>query len=68
MRGGEVFDSVVLVAPAPARRLSSREFFELPLSVRIQHVIERTARFYAADREIDRVQALAEIRRLQARS
>ena len=67
MNGESVFDSVIISNGATPRRLSPAEFFELPLSERIQHVIARTASFYSAGREIDRVKALAEIRRARVR-
>ena len=57
-----------MTSTSPPRQLSASEFFELPLSVRIEHVIARSASFFLRGREVDRTQALAELRKARARS
>lgn len=42
------------------------DFFRLPLSTRIRHVVERTVEFKKGGDTIDPHAALAELRRLQA--
>ncbi len=46
--------------------ITVREFFGLPLSTRIRHVLERTVEFRRAGQPVDPHEALAELRRLQA--
>jgi hypothetical protein len=60
------FDHVVLDEPNGERRMRAEEFFELPLSVRISHVIARRVRFFRRGFEVDRQAALAEIRQRRA--
>jgi hypothetical protein len=59
-------DLVVLAVDGARRELTVAQFFELPLSRRIQCVIERTVSFYARGREVDRHEALAAIRAQRA--
>lgn len=63
---GAVFDVVVIDAGGRRRTLSPGEFFALPLSDRVRHVIERTATFYKEGREVDRQAALSRLRTLRA--
>jgi hypothetical protein len=53
---------VVLTDGPRPRRVSAEEFFALPLSARIQHVISRTVTFLKDGVEVDRQEALARMR------
>jgi serine/threonine-protein kinase len=59
---GAPFDAVVLTDGPRPRRVSAEEFFALPLSARIQHVISRTVTFLKDGVEVDRQEALARMR------
>ena len=63
---GAVFDVVVLESGGRRQTLNASEFFGLPLSERIRHVIERTATFLKDGCEIDRQTALARLRAIRA--
>jgi len=63
---GPPFDVVVIDSGGRRRTLSHGEFFALPLSDRIRHVIERSATFFKEGREVDRQAALARLRTLRA--
>jgi serine/threonine-protein kinase len=56
------FDEVVLSENGRQQRVTAQAFFSLPLSVRIRHVIARTAVFLKQGREVDRQEALARMR------
>jgi hypothetical protein len=43
------------------------EFFALPLSKRIRHVIDRSVAFQRDGKEVDQKEALAHLRRMRAR-
>ena len=60
------FDIVVVSDGGARRELSPKEFFALPLAVRIQHVVEQRASFYARGVQVDAKAALAQIRKLRA--
>lgn len=62
------FDLVLLETAGLRRRLTPNEFFALPLSERIRHVIERTATFMKDGREVDRQTALSRLRVQRAAS
>ena len=62
-----VFDRVVVVRAHVTERLTADQFFAMPLSERVRMLIERTARFYLGDVEVDRAAALASLRRSRAR-
>jgi hypothetical protein len=55
------FDEAVLVGPPP-RRLSSDEYFALPLASRIQTVLEKKVAFFKDGQEVDAKEALARVR------
>ena len=59
-------DRIVLQTGLTRRDLTVSEYFALPLSQRIRCVLDRTATFYAGDREIDRQEALDALRVLRA--
>ena len=65
--GGLPFDEVVLTGEDGEQRLSVDAFFELPLSERIRRVIERSVRFLRGGAEVDRQEALAQMRLMRAR-
>ena len=60
------FDSVVVADGGAQRSLSPQEFFALPLAQRISFVVAKKAVFYAAGREVDSKEALANLRRMRA--
>jgi serine/threonine-protein kinase len=64
---GLPFDEVLLENDDGERRLSAEAFFELPLSERIRQVIERTVRFLRSGVEVDRQEALAQMRMMRVR-
>ena len=64
--GGTLFDGVLIFANGEWRPMTPEAFFDLPLSARIRHVIERTVVFRLNGVPVDQKQALAEIRRLRA--
>ena len=53
------FDEVIIVGP-PERRLAPREFFALPLALRLRHVIAHTATFLREGASVDPQIALAQ--------
>ncbi|MGH7440493.1 MAG: hypothetical protein ACRENE_32795 [Polyangiaceae bacterium] len=57
------FDSVSICDGGVWQPIGVAEFFEIPLSRRIRHVLERTVRFSLRGVEIDRKDALASLRR-----
>jgi hypothetical protein len=59
------FDVVVVEGASGRQNLSAEEFFALPLAVRIQHVVQQRAMFYASGQLVDAKAALARIRRLR---
>jgi hypothetical protein len=61
------FDRVVVHEPQGTRTLSAEAFFSLPLSQRIQFVVERKVSFLAGSESVDPKTALAQIRRSRAR-
>jgi hypothetical protein len=63
-----VFDRVLLKTPNGWEALGIEAFFDLPLSARIRHVIERTVAFQLDGRAVDQKEALAAIRRARVTS
>ncbi len=61
-----VFDTVFLREPSSWREITIDEFFELPLSERVRHVLERNVAFWRDGVEIDKKEALAVLRKLRA--
>lgn len=61
-----LFDRVLLKQDGNWVELTVDEFFELPLSHRIRHVIERTVAFKLRGVEVDQREALAALRRMRA--
>lgn len=60
----EVFDRVVIRDDSGSRRtLTARQFLDLPLDVRIQHILAREIQFYQGDDRVDRAVALKSLRR-----
>lgn len=63
----ELFDRVVLEEDGSRKVIiSSEEFFSLPLSRRIRHIIERTITFQLRGKTVDAKVVLAELRRRRA--
>ena len=62
----ELFDRVLLQRAGKWQIVTIDEFFALPLSARIQHVIERTVAFQLRGAEVDQKEALAALRRMRA--
>ena len=58
----DVFDTVFIVVGGRRTELTPDEFFALPLSERIAHVIQRTVTFVKDGREVDRHLVLARLR------
>jgi hypothetical protein len=61
-----VFDRVLLRTGGTWNVVSMDEFFDLPLSDRIRHVIDRSVAFQLDGRSVDQKEALAAIRRLRS--
>lgn len=61
-----LFDRVLLLRDGRHEVLTVDEFFALPLSQRIRHVIERTVTFKLGPTEVDHREALAALRRMRA--
>ena len=61
-----VFDSVLIDDGGGWRPISANDFFAIPLSRRIRHVLERTVSFRLKGVEVDRKDALAALRRLKS--
>lgn len=61
-----LFDRVLLHQGENWVELTVDEFFALPLSHRIRHVIERTVSFKLRGIEVDQREALAALRRMRA--
>jgi len=61
----QLFDRVLLFRGGRWEALTVDEFFALPLSSRIQHVIERTVAFQLRGTEVDQKEALAALRRMR---
>jgi hypothetical protein len=57
------FDAVSICDHGVWRAIGVEEFFEIPLSRRIRHVLERTVRFSLHGVEVDRKDALASLRK-----
>jgi hypothetical protein len=64
--GEPAFDEILVRRDGDWYALSIAGFFELPLSLRISHVIERTIVFKRQGREVDQKAALAVLRRMGA--
>jgi hypothetical protein len=61
-----VFDAVFIEQDGAWKPISVSDFFAMPLSRRIRHVLERTVSFRLRGVEVDRKDALAALRKLQA--
>ena len=62
------FDAVSICDGGVWRPVGVAEFFDIPLSRRIRHVLERTVRFSLRGVEVDRKDALASLRRNRTQS
>lgn len=62
----QLFDTILLQRDGRWQAISIDSFFEIPLSQRIRHVIERTVRFQLRGAEVNQKEALASLRRLRA--
>jgi hypothetical protein len=60
------FDEVFLALDGKQKAISAAAFFELPLSDRVRHVINRSVTFSASGVPIDQKAALAALRRYRA--
>lgn len=59
----ELVDRIVLDEPhGGSRELTLDDFFELPLNVRVRHLIERKVKFFKDGRELNAQRVLAELR------
>jgi hypothetical protein len=58
------FDEIVIRRDGEWHALSVAQFFDLPLSLRIRHVIERSIVFKRQGQEVDQKSALAVLRRM----
>jgi hypothetical protein len=63
-----LFDRVLIREGGAWKQISLDEFFALPLSLRIRHVIERTVAFQLNGTEVDQREALAALRRARVQS
>jgi hypothetical protein len=63
-----VFDSVIIRENGLPTTITADEFFALPLSVRVRHVLSHTAEFLKRGQPVDQREALAELRRTRARA
>lgn len=61
-------DRVVLTEHGEERSMSLEDFFDLPLSKRIRFLIDGAARFYAGSEQVDTGDALAHLRKIQAKT
>jgi hypothetical protein len=59
-------DSCRIVGPAGWQKIPLDDFFALPLSERIRHVLQRTVEFKKGTEIVPPQEALAELRRLKA--
>lgn len=59
-------DEITITTDQGTRRIGIEEFLALPLSERIGHVLNGTARFFAKGEELDGKQALAAVRAAKA--
>jgi hypothetical protein len=58
------FDRVVINTPTGSRAtFSVEQFLELPLAVRIQHILAREVEFYHGPIKVERAEALKSLRR-----
>ena len=57
----DVFDEALLAGP-PEQRLSSEEYFALPLASRIQTVLENKVAVFKDGREVEAKEALSRVR------
>jgi hypothetical protein len=63
-----LFDRVLIREVAGWKQITLDEFFALPLSRRIRHVIERTVACQLNGAEVDQREALAALRRARINS
>ncbi len=56
------FDTIVVGFGAEQRRMTVREFLELPLTERIGHILGRSITFFNGDTRVDEKKALACLR------
>jgi hypothetical protein len=60
----DIFDRVVLADESGARQsFSKKQFFALPLHLRIKHILARDIEFFLGDAHVVRADALKSLRR-----
>jgi hypothetical protein len=60
-----VFDEIRILRGGRWDSIELDEFLKMPLSTRVRRIIERSIAFYREGLEVDRKDALAELRRLR---
>lgn len=56
------FDRVIVVESGARRALTVDSFLQMPVHVRVRHVLQRSVEFFLDGQPIDRKQALASLR------